>query len=226
MPLLTTAEVLNLVFEQLNVAKTTYGTFDGSPLYKLDGIKDTVMLGDIEVVKTIIRTPGHPRRPEFQFVTSAILTPGVNVPIRDTFEHAGELLRVMITRQDDVVVVGKTVPSSKISQWLLDKSSYGGDDIVDGYYDYTNDLLIFTGKSATLTLTNVGEHTTADVNLFSPSEYKMAIVHYACKELLRRDPAKTAEQALHESAWGQEMQLLTGFSVNPPESVTNQKVRG
>ncbi len=188
-PVLTKAEVRSMVLEGLNLSKgVAYGTFDNSPLFKTEFIDDQIFQADIEVVKAITRSPGHPRRNEYALTFSTISTPGVRVPLRDTHHHLGEVISVDITRNDAKVVVGKLAPAWKITEWLIDKASYGGDDCVDGYYDIANNDFIFTGTSASVRALNIAPHTGADTNLYAPFEYKITVYRLAMGELLKKDP--------------------------------------
>lgn len=226
MPILSRAEVENMVLESLNISKTTYGTHDGSPLYKPEFVREMIFQADLQVVKAICRTPGHPRRNEYSTALTAISTPGVRVPLRDTREHFGEVVAVDITRADARVVVGKPAPAVKITEWLLDKSSHGGDDCVDGYYDITDNDFIFTGTSAVVRALTVPVHvlTPPDTNLYSPFEYKITVYHGAMVELLGKDPAMKDEVSKYAAAWSAEIAEIVGKSIEP--SVEGyQKVR-
>lgn len=192
-PVLSKAEVRSMVLEGLNLSKgAAYGTFDNSPLFKTEFIDDQIFQSDIEVVKAITRSPGHPRRNEYALIFPTISTPGVRVPLRDTNHHLGEVISVDITRNDAKIVVGKLAPSWKITEWLVDKASYGGDDCVDGYYDVNDNDFIFTGASAVVRALNIAPHTSADVNLYAPFEYKLTVYRLAIGELLRKDPGMSA----------------------------------
>lgn len=216
-PVLTRDEVENMVLEGLNISKTTYGTHDGSPLFKIEFVQEILFQADIEVVKYIARTPGHPRRNEYAAALASIATPGVRVPLRDTHHHLGEVVSVDIVRNDDKVVVGKPAPAAKITEWLIDKASYGGDDCVDGYYDIVNDDFIFTGKTATVRVLNIAPHVLSppDTNLYSPFEYKMTVYHVAMRELLKKDPAMASKAAEYGVEAANDLAEIMGKGIAP-----------
>lgn len=216
-PVLTRLEVENMVLEGLNVSKATYGTHDGSPLFKIEFIREIVFQADIEVVKAIARTPGHPRRNEYSAALATIATPGVRVPLRDTHQHFGEVVAVDITRNDDKVVTGKPAPAIKITEWLIDKASYGADDCVDGYYDIVDNDFIFTGKTAVVRVLNIIPHVLSplDTNLFSPFEYKIVVFHVAMRELFRKDPAMADMAAQYGVDAANDLAEIVGKSIDP-----------
>jgi hypothetical protein len=218
MPVLTTADVRAMVLEGINLSKgAAYGTHDGSPLYKPEFVNDCIFQADIEVVKWICRTPGHPRRNEYSAALATITTPGVRVPLRDTHAHFGEVVAVDIVRNDAKVVVGKTAPAAKITEWLLDKASYGGDDCIDGYYDVVDNDFIYTGDDAIVRVLNIPAHVVSppDANLFAPHEYKMAVFHVAMRELLRKDPGMSAKAAEYGVEAANDMSEIMGKSIMP-----------
>jgi len=209
MPVLTRAEVEGMVLEALNISKTTYGTHDGSPLFKIEFVRECIFQADLDVVKAITRSPGHPRRDEYSF-SIAVATPGVVVRLSDTNNHVGEVIYVNITRNDAKVVVGKTAPAQKITEWLIDKASYGGDDCVDGYYDVTDNNFIFTGLSASVRALNVAVHTLADTNLYAPFEYKETVFRLAMKELLKKDPEAKLQAAEYAGDAANDLMVIMG----------------
>ena len=220
-PTLTKAEVRSMVLEGLNLSKgVAYGTFDNSPLFKTEFIDDHIFQADIEVVKAISRSPGHPRRNEYALTLSTISTPGVRVPLRDTHHHLGEVISVDITRNDAKVVVGKTAPAAKITEWLVDKASYGGDDCVDGYYDITDNDLIFTGASAVVRALNIAPHTGADTNLFAPFEYKITVYRLTMAELLKKDPGMQAMASEFLNAGYNDLLAIVGGDAKLIPSIT------
>lgn len=215
-PVLTKAEVRSMVLEGLNLSKgVAYGTFDNSPLYKTEFIDDAIFQGDIKVVEAIMRSPGHPRRNEYALTLATISTPGVRVPLRDTHHHMGEAISVDITRNDAKVVVGSPAPANKITSWLLDKPSYGGDDCIDGYYDISDNDFIFTGLSAVVRVLNVSPHTPADTNLFAPFENKVTVYHYAMAQLLAKDPAMSEKAAEYANRAASELQAIVSGMIMP-----------
>jgi hypothetical protein len=211
MPVLTRDEVEDMVMEALNVSKVTYGTHDGSPLYKNENIREHIFQADLDVVKAITRSPGHPRRDEYSTGFS-IATPGVVVRLSDTNHHVGEVIYVSITRNDAKVVTGKTAPAQKITEWLIDKASYGGDDCVDGYYDVTDNNFIFTGLSAAVRALNVAPHilNPPDTNLYSPFEYKLTVFRLAMKELLKKDPEMATQYNQYAEDADKDMMVILG----------------
>ncbi len=221
-PVLTRAELRNMVYEGLNVSKgVAYGTHDGSPLFKTEFIDDHIFQADIEVVKAISRSPGHPRRNEYALTLSTISTPGVRVPLRDTHHHLGEVISVDITRNDAKVVVGKTAPAAKITEWLIDKASYGGDDCVDGYYDVTDNDFIFTGLSAVVRALNIAPHSGVDTNLYAPFEYKITVYRLALGELLRKDPGMSQLATEFLTAGYNDLLVIVGGDAKLIPSITS-----
>ncbi len=211
MPVLLFSDVEDMVFEALNVSKTTYGTHDGSPLYKPENIRAMIFQADIEVVKAITRSPGHPRRDEYS-VSFSIATPGVVVRLSDTNHHVGAVTYVIITRNDAKVVVGKPAPAQKITEWLVDKASYGGDDCVDGYYDATDNKFIFTGLSASVRALNVAPHVLEppDTNLYSRFEYKWTVFRLAMKELIKKDPEMRTQYEQYATDADRDIGMIMG----------------
>lgn len=225
MPVLTTASVRALVLEGVNLSKgVAYGTHDGSPLFKPEFIDDCIFQADLEVVKHICRAPGHPRRNEYSVALAPISTPGVRVSLRDTREHLGEVVAVDITRNDAQVVVGKPAPAVKITEWLLDKASYGGDDCVDGYYDTVDNDFIFTGQTATVRVLNVAAHVVSppDTNLYSPHEYKLTVFHVAMREILKKDPAMSSKAAEYGVEAANDLAEILGKSIMPSVEMYQQ----
>lgn len=218
MPVLTTAAVRAMVLEGMNLSKgVAYGTHDGSPLFKPEFVDDNIFQADIEVVKAICRTPGHPRRNEYSVALSSIATPGVRVPLRNTHEHFGEVVAVDITRNDAQVVIGKPAPAVKISEWSLNKASFGGDDCVDGYYDTVDNDFIFTGQSATVRVLNIAAHVVSppDANLFAPHEYKLAVYHVAMREICSKDPAMAANYEKYAGLADRDLSEIMGKTIQP-----------
>lgn len=216
MPVLTTAEVRSLVLEGLNLSKgVAYGTFDNSPLYKIEFINDCIFQADIEVCKCIARAPGHPRRDEYGLDLPTISTPGVRVLISGSNHHFGEPVSFYITRNDDVVVVGKPAPAQKISNWLLDVAGHGGNDCVDGYYDYTDNHLIFTGKSILVRVLSVNPHVVSppDASLYSPFENKITVYKIAMAELLKKDPTRAGDAAQFRDDADKELMMIMGGDI-------------
>ena len=216
MPILTALEVKTMVMEGLNLSKgVTYGTFDNSPLYKDDYIDDCIMQADIEVCKCIAVAPGHPRRGEYGLDLAAISTPGVRVLISGTNHHFGEPVSFYITRNDDVVVVGKPAPAQKISEWFIDIPGHGGNDCVDGYYDYTDNHLIFTGKSILVRVLQVAPHTVADTNLYAPFENKLTVYNIAMSLLMMKDPTRKDDASMYRGEADKELAMIMGSDIAP-----------
>jgi len=218
-PVLTTAEVKAMVMEQLNVSKVAYGTFDGSPLWKDDFIDDCIFQGDIDVVKCISRAPGHPRRDEYGLDLSVINTPGVRVLLSGSNHHFGEPVSVYITRNDDLVVEGKTAPAQKITEWLLDKASYGGDDCVDGYYSCKDSHFIFSGKTALVRVLQVAPHTLSDTGLYAPFENKITVYRLAMAELLKKDPGRKQDAADFRTDADKDLAMIMGVDAKMTPSI-------
>lgn len=188
---LTLDEVRAIVYETLNLSKNVaYGTFDNSPLYKVEYIRDLIFDADDSVVSAICQTVGHPRRSEYTY-QQGLGPEGVVFQLSTVNDAANRgVLNVDITRADLSIVPGIPAPAEKIGEWVRNKSSYGGSDCTDGYYNIQDGQFIFSGGGATLTLLNVADHTSADTNLFSPPEYKNTIVKMALGDLFGKDPAK------------------------------------
>ena len=216
MPVLTKAEVRSMVLEALNLSKgVAYGTFDNSPLYKTEFIDDCIFQADIDVCKCIAAAPGHSRREEYGVDLSSISTPGVRVLLTDTREHFGEPVSFYITRNDDVVVVGKTAPATKITEWFIDIPGHGGNDCVDGYYDCTDNILIFTGKSIVVRVLRIAAHTPSDTNLFSPFENKITVFRIAMSLLLQKDPARKQDAVDFRTDADKDLAMIMGTDIAP-----------
>lgn len=217
MPVLSTSEVRSMVLEGLNLSKNAaYGTFDNSPLYKIEFINDCIFQADIEVCKCIARAAGHPRRDEYGLDLPVINTPGVRVLISNSNHHFGEPVSFYITRNDDVVVVGKPAPAQKITEWSLDIAGYGGNDCVDGYYDYTDNHLIFTGKSILVRVLNVNPHVVSppDASLYAPFENKITVYNIAMSLLLKKDPVRKADAVEFRTDADKELAMIMGSDIS------------
>lgn len=226
MPILTRSEVEAMVLEALNISKTTYGTHDGSPLHKIQMVREMIFQADLDVVKAITRSPGHPRRDEYS-IGFAIATPGVVVRLSDTNHHVGEVIYVSITRNDAKVVTGKPAPAQKITEWLLDKASYGEDDCIDGYYDVTDNNFIFSGLSSSVRALNVAIHSVEppDANLYSPFEYKLTVFRLAMMELLKKDPEMASQAGEYAASAANDIAMIMGTDARMTPSVQDSHGR-
>lgn len=174
-----------LVYDELNVARDTFGVFNdavvGPAQWQEDAIINWIIDSDYEVARTICETVGHPKRNYYISTTPAILANQDPLPVG----MIGPPETILITLDDDSVRIGVPASGDWINFFVNDSvNTFGGPAFSQGYYTQQAGRLFFSGVSASVFYATAERGTTTD--LISPPEFQQTIIKLALAKTLAK----------------------------------------
>lgn len=175
-------------------------------------LDETISTIDLEVTRTILETPSHPRWTNYTR-SGPVTVATSGLPLVD---HMGPLLKVTRTRTDNATVPAELVPYKVLAGWSRNNGTQYPSTLKEDFYAIEEDHIYFSGGG---TVEYSYFNITKSGTLQSPDDFTVTIVRGALGVLLAKEGDSVEAAGYYQRMYREDLGAIRGGNTTVPPMV-------